>query len=351
MGIKIREKKLNDGRKSIYLDIYHNGKRHYEFLKLYLVKATTAIDRESNKETRQLAQNIKAKRQIELQSADYQFTPAFKKKTSFITFAQKVIDSKSSQPAYLNVLNKITEFGGDNLTFEHLTEHWCQEFYKFLNKNLANNTAYDYCIKASHFCNQALREKIIVKNNFEFIQKNKRVDTNRNFLTFEELQILFKTPCSHVELKKAFLFSALTGLRWSDLNALKWGDIKHTDKLGYFISHQQIKTKSYETLSISDQAINILGKKGRSEQKVLKINNITNYNNMQLRNCMLKAGIDKHITFHSARHTFATLQLTYGTDIKTVSKLLGHKDVQVTQIYAKIIDSKKVEAVNKIPKL
>jgi hypothetical protein len=64
---------------------------------------------------------------------------------------------------------------------------------------------------------------------------------------------------------------------------------------------------------------------------------------------MMRAGITKDITFHCARHTFAVLQLTLGTEIFTLSKLLGHSELKTTQIYAKIIDEKKREAVNKIP--
>ncbi len=66
---------------------------------------------------------------------------------------------------------------------------------------------------------------------------------------------------------------------------------------------------------------------------------------------IMKAGITKHITFHCARHTYATLLLTYGVDIFTLSKLLGHKNIKNTQIYAKIIDRKKREAVDKLPQI
>ncbi len=63
---------------------------------------------------------------------------------------------------------------------------------------------------------------------------------------------------------------------------------------------------------------------------------------------MIRAGIEKHITFHCARHTYATLQLSLGTDIYTVSKLLGHENLRTTEVYAKIIDEKKQEAASKI---
>ena len=66
---------------------------------------------------------------------------------------------------------------------------------------------------------------------------------------------------------------------------------------------------------------------------------------------MVLSGIEKNISFHTSRHTFATLSLTYDVDIYTVSKLLGHSDVRITQIYAKLIDKKKEEAIDKLPTL
>lgn len=70
-----------------------------------------------------------------------------------------------------------------------------------------------------------------------------------------------------------------------------------------------------------------------------------------MREWCLKAGITKHITFHCGRHTFAVLQLSLGTEIYTVSKLLGHRELKTTQVYAQIMDAKKREAVNRIPEL
>jgi integrase len=150
------------------------------------------------------------------------------------------------------------------------------------------------------------------------------------------------------ELKRAALFSSLTGLRWSDVEKLVWSEVQHSEINGHFIRFTQKKTKGTETLPISEQAYQILGERGESGEKIFKGLKYSAWINLKLAQWVMKAGITKHITFHCFRHTFATLQLTMGTDIYTVSKMLGHRELRTTQIYAQIVDRKKVEAANRI---
>lgn len=118
--------------------------------------------------------------------------------------------------------------------------------------------------------------------------------------------------------------------------------------LRWYIRFRQNKTKGAEKLPLSDQARDLLKEIGKPEERVFKGLKYSAWHNLKLQQWVMKAGISKTITFHCARHTYATLQLTLGTDIFTVSKLLGHKDIRTTQIYAKIIDEKKMEAANRI---
>ena len=92
----------------------------------------------------------------------------------------------------------------------------------------------------------------------------------------------------------------------------------------------------------------MLGEEKEKTERVFKGLKYSAWHNVKLAQWVLRAGITKNITFHCARHTYATLQLTMGTDIYTVSKLLGHRELKTTQIYAKVIDNKKKEAANKI---
>jgi len=145
-----------------------------------------------------------------------------------------------------------------------------------------------------------------------------------------------------------FLFSCLTGLRWSDIEKLTWQEIQHSKELGYYIRFRQAKTNGVETQPISEESRKLLGDEGQPKEKIFIGLAYGNWNKTILKDWLLEAGITKHITFHCARHTYATLQLTLGTDIYTVSKLLGHKNLQTTEIYAKVINEKKVDAANKI---
>lgn len=157
-----------------------------------------------------------------------------------------------------------------------------------------------------------------------------------------------KTDCEISILKTAFIFSALTGLRWSDINKLLWSEVQYSKELGNYLRFRQKKTQGAETLPISEQAISLLGERGEPEERVFKHLKYSAWHNLKLQQWAMKAGIAKTVTFHCARHTYATLQLTLGTDIYTVSKLLGHKHLKTTQIYTKVIDEKKTEAANRI---
>ena len=158
----------------------------------------------------------------------------------------------------------------------------------------------------------------------------------KEFLPLDEVKQLAATPCQHEVLKRAALFSCLTGLRISDIQKLRWEEISRASDTGWWTRIRTEKTETEATLPISDEALELCGE---VQQEGLVF--------VGLRRCMIQhplhawvkaAGIRKHITFHCFRHTFATLQIALGTDIYTVSKMLTHKSVSTTQIYARIVD-------------
>lgn len=172
-------------------------------------------------------------------------------------------------------------------------------------------------------------------------------ESQREYLTLEKLNKLASTPCDSPILKRAALFSALTGLRHSDIKPLKWKDLVK-DQEHYRILFTQQKTKGIEYMPISDQAYQLCGERGDSDRLIFEGLQDPSWISRPVARWVEAAGITKHITFHCFRHTYATLQLTSGTDIYTVSKMLGHKKVTTTQIYAKIVDEKKEAAANAI---
>jgi len=150
-------------------------------------------------------------------------------------------------------------------------------------------------------------------------------------------------------VRRAFLFSCLTGLRRSDIERLTWGDVQQQGDFVRIVFRQK-KTRGQEYLDITPQAVAYMGERQAEDVRVFPLPDVK-YANAHVKTWAQAAGIEKHITFHCARHTFAVLMLDIGTDIYTVSKLLGHREISTTQIYAKVLDKNKQAAVLKIPQI
>ncbi len=359
----LREKKIKNGRKSLYLDFYPpivnpktGEKTRREFLGMYILeKARHELDKQNNKETKILAETIRAKRQLELQAKNHGFKTNTDDKDFLLYFRQLTNDRYNSLGNYGNWLSTyrhLQKFEPKGITFKDIDQYFVEDFKAYLNhQDLKANTIVSYYKKLVAALKQAVKDGYLDENPSKYVKGPKAEDTSRNFLTLEEIKKLIKTDCESQIYKNAFLFSAFSGLRFSDIKGLKWKDVQGNDNDGYYIRFTQKKTKDSETLPLSNPAINLIGERGKTSDPVFKGLKYSAYNNTKLKNWIAKAGIDRKITFHSARHSFATLQLTLGTDIYTVSKLLGHKQLKTTQIYAKIIDQTKTDAIGKLNNL
>ena len=360
MKVTLRQREKNN-KISLYLDYYHKGKRKNEYLRLYLIpKPKNKTERELNKKTKQLAETICAKRQIEIQNGHYGFQDIEKLKGSFITYVTALAEKKNTSAgnygSWNSMIKHLKAFCPTDVSFEDIDKTFVEKFKNYLNeeaegrvgKKLSQNSKYSYYGKFAAALKQAVKDGIFKENPSSGVEYFKQGETQREFLTLDELKQVAQTECEIPILKSAFLFSALTGLRWSDIEKLTWSEVQHSKEIGYYIRFTQKKTKGVETLPISNQAKDLLGDEGKPDVKIFKDLNYSAWSNLKLQQWVMKAGISKTITFHCARHTYATLQLTLGTDIYTVSKLLGHKELRTTQIYAKVIDDKKKEAANRI---
>lgn len=175
----------------------------------------------------------------------------------------------------------------------------------------------------------------------------KEVETVREFLTLDELKTLVSTPCPDETVKKAALFSALTGLRHSDIRKMTWGEISETPR-GYTLKYTTQKTGKYQELPLSAEAVELCGEPQEPRAKVFSDLRYSQISGKALAKWIGNAGITRNITFHCFRHTFATLQLASSTQITTIQKLLGHKNLATTMVYAKTLEEAKREAVNKL---
>lgn len=360
MNVTLRQRTKN-GKVSLYLDYYHKGKRKLEYLRLYLIdKPRTPEERSFNKKTLQLGESIRAKRQLELQNGIYGFQDSEKINSLFLTYfellAEKRRDSDGNYGNWMSALKHLKNWKKSNVRFADIDREWLEELkYYFVHEaktkqgqTLSKNSCVSYFNKVKAALKEAAKDGIILRNPAEDVDGIKEAETKREFLTLEELKRAVKAHCEIEVVKNAFIFSALTGLRFSDIEKLTWSEIQHSDENGFYIRFKQKKTKGQETLPIAEDALKYMGERKEGSEKVFKDLTYSDYNNAKIREWMIRAGVEKHITFHCARHTYATLQLTLGTDIYTVSKLLGHKSLKTTEVYAKIIDEKKIEAANRI---
>lgn len=347
--ITLREKVLRDGRTSLYLDIYEDGARRYEFLKLYLYPETNDTIRARNKETRKLAEVVRGKRLVEAQNTAFGFAHKRDKVLLLPTF-DKFRKGRNSN-IYGSLANHLREIFPDNMKVAQINERWVANFVRYLRgRDVTDNSIAEYIALFRVFWGWCVKKGVVSGNPFEGIALNTQ-QAVREYLTIEELQILANTPTKY-RVREPFLFSCFTGLRWSDVTALRWGDVEQFGGRTR-IRFRQKKTGEQAYMDINEQAVALMGERKNDNDIIFKCGNLHNTGNAnrQLHKWVQSAGIKKHITFHCARHTFATMLLTLGTDIYVVSKLLGHTDISTTQIYAKIVDKRKQEAVDRIPQM
>jgi len=373
MKINLKKKKLKTGKYSLYIEYYKganidaNGKtkhnRDFEYLQQYLIiEPKNRNEKIKNKETLEFAENILALRKTEFLQGKYNLKDNQKGKIRFLDYYKKVkdarYDSKSNYDNWDAAEKHLERFCSSTLTFNEIDEDFIKEYKKHLdleaktraNTPLSQNSKYTYFNKFKACLREAFNEGYISTNYISKVKGFKMGESKREYLTHSELQALSNSYCKHQILKNAFIFSSLVGMRWADIHKMYWAEVRDEDS-GARIIFSQKKTDGLEYLYISEQARKLLGKRQSNSDRVFQgLKYGAHFNAEILRWCM-RAGITKHITFHSARHTNAVLLLENGADIYTVSKRLGHKELRTTEIYAKIIDSKMKEAANIIPVL
>ena len=353
--VKLRERKRPNGRVYFFLDIARNGVRKQEHLGLYYAPGST-----QKRAVRRKAEEQRLLRERDLENGYYGTSKFDIDLIRYFEDHNKAKGFDKINNPYECSFKKLKNFVAlkqVNTTFDRLENNtkFFQEFADYLIADLkSQNSAWTYFSKLKAILNNAVRERIIIHSPARYV-RIKWKEVEKTYLTIDELKVLANTKCNYDNIKLAFLFSCFTGLRLSDISKLQWKDIKQDSNNIPTLHFRQKKTGGVEYFPLNKTAMDLINATKESpnifpipETLIFPMPYISKIERA-LGSWVKRAKINKHITFHCGRHTFAVNSITSGVDIFTVSKLLGHKDLKTTMVYAKIVDGKLTEAVNKLP--
>ncbi len=364
MKVTIRTKELKDGNRSIYLDVYDKGKRKYEYLRLYLVPETSERAKRQNENAMRKAHEIKAeyilgtsdllkpkakpKEEMTLQTwlDEYNRRIRDERNVSKSIIRQTkcvkaIIESFLSQVHKKNI--KIADFGRGEMAglLKYLGEYTGARGKQYMPSTLKT-----YQERIVAIFNGALQEGLIAVNPMDKLGKSEVYSTvkgNKQPLTIEEVERIATVDTKYPIIRDAFVFACLTGLRISDICTLKWDEIKEIAGRPTIVK-KQVKTGGVVSVPICDTALRYMPTNNCDEY----VFHLPSSRTIQERIHKIAetAGIQKHVTFHTSRHTFATLTFAADGEIKTVSAMLGHKSVATTAIYVDVGFECKAKAIN-----
>ena len=359
--VTVRKRPIKNGQTSLYLDFYppirnpKTGKlSRREYLGFYIyTNPTEKFQQEYNRSMLQKAELVKCRRTESIINEEFGFLDRSKGQESFLDYFKMRMNESTNKANWKAAYKHFENYAGGKCRFCDLSVAYCQKFLDYMlsdkckrnDKLMMSTTANNHFVKLKAALRMAYEDGHIKENIAKKLVKAKGHGNKRLYLTKEELFALSKAECKSDVLRRAGLFSCLTGLRLSDCILLQWDDIKKSSDGGWVLDITTKKTKTDAILPISDEALALCGERGEGQVfKKLTPNLVAAY----LKDWIEAAGITKHITFHCFRHTFATLQLAEGTDIYTVSKLLTHSNLATTQVYAEVVSELKRDASERI---
>ena len=396
---RLEQRLLADGQISLYLEyylgrrsepvldeagdpvLYDSGKmkgkpkfkvshiRRKENLNLYLVaNPRTPLDRQQNKETLELAKKIRFERGQQLLEDMEGYRLKKDREVNFLEFFQKYNDSYTKKDYRMMplTLNRFKDFLKETDEYrkyetfikpDQITKEMMEDFVIYLQGRSKGEGALNIFTKFKKVCKYAVENDVMRKNPCEGVRctADKNV-LRKDILSMDEVQRLADTHYTYEnpEIRRAFLFCCYAGLRYCDVKDLTFESVDYSNKR---LSFEQSKTKGHSASSgveipLSDGLIRLIGKPVEGNKKA-KIFNLPTFQacNKALARWVKRAGIDKHITWHCARHSCATNLLSNGSNIKTVASILGHSGLRHTEKYTRAVDSLKKAAIDSLPEL
>ena len=382
---KLGAKVLSDGKESLFLDYYfgytkeineRTGKevvkvdRKREYLKLYLWQAPrTPIERQQNKETLELAKKIRFERGQDLLESVEGYRLKKDRDINFLDYFQSYIDkyTKKDYRMIVIALKRFRDFLHDTPEYnkfekrikpEQITKDIVEAYTEYLQSRSVGEGAKSIYARFKKVIKYAVEHDVISKNpcNGIVIKVDEQI-LKKEVLSPEEIQRLIATHYNNENpnIRRAFIFCLYCGLRYCDVKDLTFANVDYSNKL---LKFEQNKTKGHSANSgviipLNDGILSLIGEPISPNNRDEAIFPLPSYEMClkALKRWVKRAGINKHISWHCARHSFAVNILNNGANIKTVASLLGHSGLKHTEKYTRAIDSLKQEAINSLPKL
>lgn len=382
---KLGAKILSDGRESLFLDFYLgydmaissktgreykrvNNKR--EYLKLYLWQAPrTPMERLQNKETLELAKKIRFERGQELLESVEGYRLRKSRDINFLDYFQSYIDNYTKKDYRMLVvaLNRFVDFLNDTPEYSkfankikpsQITKDMVEAFTEYLQTRSVGEGARSIYARFKKVIKYAIEHDVMIKNPCTGITiKVDGQQLKKEVLSPDEIQQLIAThhEYENPNIRRAFIFCLYCGLRFCDVKDLTFANVDYSNKL---LKFEQSKTKGHSANSgvvipLNNGLLKLIGEPQRPEDRDGLIFPMPSYEmcSKALKRWVKRAGINKHITWHCARHSFAVNILNNGANIKTVANLLGHSGLKHTEKYTRAVDSLKEAAINSLPQI
>lgn len=382
---KLGAKILSDGRESLFLDYYFGYQMTYdeqsgrqvarkdrkrEYLSLYLWQAPrTPIERQQNKETLELAKKIRFERGQQLLENMEGYRLRKNRDINFLDYFQGYIDGYTKKDVrmfdlalrrfvdFLNATDEYRKFA-NRIKPEQITRDMVEAYTEYLQARSVGEGAKSIYARFKKVVKYAVEHDVMVKNPcMGIVIKADDQQLKKDVLSVEEIQQLITTHCDNQNpnIRRAFIFCLYCGLRYCDVKDLTFANVDYSNRLLRF---EQSKTKGHSASSgvvipLNDGLLKLIGTPEGQQDRNALIFPLPSYEMClkSLRRWVKRAGIDKHISWHCARHSFAVNILNNGANIKTVASLLGHSGLKHTEKYTRAIDSLKEAAINSLPEL
>lgn len=340
--VHIRERLCKDGSRTLQLDYSYKGKRYRISTGLFLTGNEV-----QDRNTSALATELRNKKENELLQLERGLLqPNYRGNLiSVRDYALKIAETKEKKSSKQNYLDLAKRLPKDLMLSSVTRTNFPDILATTTPPKCSINTKHLYGTILRAVLNRAYNDGIleVLPNLKGLIPSSQK--GNKEFLTEAELVRLQEVKDNSFEgTKRLFLFSVNTGLRISDIESLRWEDI-----IDNRIVKRQVKTERAIRIPINDTAKALMPPQQETGLVFAKIPR--NTIGRQLKELCHAADIKKHITFHCARVTCATQLLSRGTDIYTVSRILGHTDIKTTMVYLRLLDDTLVKAIDSLDQI